>query len=295
MSRGDLDRLMELLDKNGDGLISYENFVDFMVRKDDPTDRQDDYSGYDNPEEGGRGRRKKRGGRSDYTSVVGEYDERLSPRGGRGDGEKSRSRSPHGGKAGRREPSKSTGKSKEFICIRKKIIGTMDGRGSGAEKKMTKVFQDLDRDGRGLVSIREFHSATKKCGLASLSGTDLSVLSNAFDSEDDGRFNWEDFVGFIFHPERRKGERDRGRDDDELSEESVDHGRKKRPSPASRRAGRGGSGHWTRPQSRKQRSRYSDDDEYSEDLKSYRDDSRSERMNVKGTKATIGGRKKYGR
>mmetsp|Transcript_145 Transcript_145/g.207 ORF Transcript_145/g.207 Transcript_145/m.207 type:complete len:873 (-) Transcript_145:32-2650(-) len=311
VSRGDLDRLIELLDKNGDGLISYEDFVDFMVSKDDGGNRSDG-DGYDSYEESGRGRKKRGGGRSDYSTVVGEYDDRLSPRGGRSGG-KSRSRSgSHGGtKGGRREPNKSQERSKEFIRIRKKIISTMDGRGSAAEKKMNKVFQDLDRDDRGIVSVREFHSAMKKCGLAALSRADLSVLSSEFDSEEDGRFNWEDFVSFVFHPERRKGggrDRGRGGGDDDASEGSSDHGgRRRRPSPGTRRGGnsrthgRGASNHGSRPQSRPQSrkqqhsSRYSDDDYDNSEVDSYEDDSRSEKLNVRGTRSNIGRRgKKYG-
>lgn len=81
VSRAELDRLMEILEQGGNGMISYEDFVDFMVSSDggddyDRSDYEDDASYH--------GRDRKRGkGRSDFGDVVGDYDERLSPRGDR--------------------------------------------------------------------------------------------------------------------------------------------------------------------------------------------------------------------
>ena len=339
VSRGDVDRLMELLDKNDDGCISYEDFVDFMVSSESDVDLADD--GYDS-EETGRGRSKRGGSRSNYSAVVGDYEERLSPRGGYSHGPRNSNSRSHSGsrsrssnragrgksgsaaRAGRRqEPSKTGERHRELMRLRKKIIAAMDGRGGSASaKKMKKIFMDIDDADRGFVSTREFSQAMRKCNLASLSRADTKNLTTKFDTEGDGRVNWEEFVAFVFHPEKRTehgGVRDRGSDDDSdfgehsdsydernrnrdrdrdrERERDRDGGKASRSYKSTSRYGhtrstRGGAGknatRGGRPQSRRKAGRHMYSTSEDDDADSYSADSYNDGINVRGTRMQPG-------
>ncbi|GMI35931.1 hypothetical protein TeGR_g8823 [Tetraparma gracilis] len=263
----DSDRLMELLDKSGDGMISYEDFVDFMVSGDEEAGggagrgrgrgrgRDDDSYGNDDDsrdDEDDRSRSRSRGGKkSAYRTVVGEYDEQLSPRsrsprGGRGGG-RSRSKSPRGGK---KEMSSSRGDAaaKELLKIREKILdklskgeGSRGQWGKGGEKKLLGVFKDMDRRDSGFVSGREFDSAMKKVGVV-LQRNEKASLLKKFDTEDDGKFDYKDFVLFVFNPEKRRGGGGGGGGGRGYSDEEDDDSYVEERRGRGRGGGRGGAG-----------------------------------------------------
>ncbi|GMI17593.1 hypothetical protein TrLO_g1871, partial [Triparma laevis f. longispina] len=280
VSGSEIDRLMEILDQSGDGQISYEDFVEFMVSSD--TDR-DDVSDNDDDSyysRGGRGRSKDR--KSDYSAVVGDYDDRLSPRGDSRDRDddkdrrgksKSRSRSPNkrggdrGGGARGGSTSKTRGgansrskeragatsssatrrgggdeKTKELMNLRKKVLAKLD-KGREGMKKLVGAFMSVDQRDEGRVSERDFTSTLKKVGVGFLQRADLKLLFGRFE-DDEGLFAWEEFVHFCFSPEKSVGSKSRGRDD--LSEDDEEESRFAEEAVVVGHGGRGGGG---RPQS----------------------------------------------
>ena len=95
---------------------------------------------------------------------------------------------------------------KELLRVRKKILGGIEGGsgGGGGKNELKRVFRAMDSGGRGNVSMREFASGLRRVGVV-LQRSDQNTLFKRFDTNDDGLFDYEDFLNYLFHPEKGGG------------------------------------------------------------------------------------------
>ena len=96
------------------------------------------------------------------------------------------------------------GSTKELLRLRKKILTVLDEKsgGSAGRSRIKSVFKEMDVGDRGNVSCREFQQGLKRVGVA-LQHEELETLFSRFDSDDDGLFNYADFLSYLLNPEKR--------------------------------------------------------------------------------------------
>jgi len=210
-SRPDADRLMEILDSDGNGHINYDDFVRFMVGGGGGKDRDDsgrsesdgddhDRDGHRGFSRGGASRRNKGKHKSDYSNVVGEYSDRLSPR----------SRSPRGHGRSRSPIFNSDSENDDggggalAQTLRKALLHPDAGRGeSGSTRTPTDFktkFSKLDRSRKGYLPAATFKKALEEMGLVGplkLSRGQWAELLSAV-GEAGGKVQYGEFVQFLF-------------------------------------------------------------------------------------------------
>ena len=92
-------------------------------------------------------------------------------------------------------------------------------------KKLVGAFMHFDTRDENRVSEREFSSAMKNVGIGGLQRNELKTLFTKFKDEE-GLFEWNDFVSFCFTPEKSVGRGRRHIDDESYDNNDEDPNRR---------------------------------------------------------------------
>jgi Ca2+-binding EF-hand superfamily protein len=76
------------------------------------------------------------------------------------------------------------------------FVAAMEKVQLGQEEEWKIAFEAFDTDGSGSIEPKEFEEACKKIGIA-LSKTDIEVLMDEFDKDDNKRIDFKEFVELL--------------------------------------------------------------------------------------------------
>ena len=242
--REDIEDLMDEMDKNGDGVVSYQEFIDVVYPTTDRRSKrrkksrrgdygsEEDASNYesdrrrgkkstsrksrskyssdeDSPRKSARGRKKNRRHRSkDSDSSRSRSRSRSkSPR----DKKHSRARSRSRSKSPRDKKKSSSSRRKNtnnmFIDVLEDKIIRMISDASWTKQSMTRLFKKVDKDNSGTISAKEFQRIFEEELHIRVNRRDVKKLMSRIDEDNDGEVDYCEFVDAALKPRKKDGKK----------------------------------------------------------------------------------------